>query len=273
MTADNYALLKNLIDKTLDDTYKNKVLEYFNQGKLTEKEKNDLFEYLKIIDNIVLAERGVHKNKVEFVGDTTQAGWKIHLAVEPKNYQYVFRWLVLNGPYDFKHLHGGETEAGKDFTIYNGSWDDMFAFAQVIQEKISGRLKIFDQRVYSDCMRVLPNIGARFQLPLAIASDTGLAFKGKQYKFFMYGWNGVSFLHADMMTLLEYYKVSLVKLYRQKIIDDHCRKILFVRAYNELVKMYGTYFFGAKRSNMLTAMFDKFEQECGSELPMPAMTR
>lgn len=265
MSKANFDLLQVMICKTLDDTHRKDVLDYFKKGKITEKEKDELIEYLKMINGIVLAQIEVHKNKVEFTGDPSTSGWKIHLAVNPENYQYVFRWLFLNGPYDYKHLHGGEADSGKDFTIYIGSWDDLFSFAGIIETELGDRLKDFDQKLNTDDLRVYQHVGARFQLSDKLQSDYDY-----RKKFDKYGFSGLSFLYCDIMTLLEQHgfeKNDIMAFSRE--LWGLYKELLAIRGYKELGKMFGDYFLGAKRPNLLSKFIDDLEKRYGSELPKP----
>lgn len=265
MSKANFDLLQVMIRKTLDDTHKKDVLDYFKKGKISEKERDELLEYLKLINGIVLARIGVHKNKVEFTGDPITSGWKIHLAVNPENYQYVFRWLFLNGPYDYKHLHGGEADSGKDFTIYIGSWDDLFSFAGIIETELGDRLKDFDQKLNTDDLRVYQHVGARFQLSDKLQSDYDY-----RKKFDKYGFSGPSFLYCDIMTLLEQhgFEKNNILAFSQHLWGLY-KEVLAIRGYKELGKMFGDYFLGAKRPNFLTRFFNDLEKKHGSELPKP----
>ena len=268
MTKDNFELLRTMIRKTLDNTHRKDVLDYFKKGKITEKERDELLDYLKMIDGIFVIEKGVKKNKLEFKGYGEQSGWKIHLYVDPKNYQYVFRWLFLNGPYDFKHLYGGEHSDGSDFTIYIGNWDDMFDFAGVLEKEIGNRLMRFDPTVNKTDMCIYPHVAARFQVSSKIQSPS---YTSSSKKFYMYGWSGASFLWDDINELCEVHGFSKgnVSEFVYSKLWAWYKKILAIRAYKELGKIFGDYFLGKRRPNLLTETFDKLEKKYGSELPKP----
>jgi len=271
MSKENFELLRAKIRKTLDNTHEKDVLDYFKKGKITEQEKDALLDYLKMIDGIVVvAKNGVKKNKSEFKGYGEQSGWKIHLYVDPKNYQYVFRWLFLNGPYDFKHLDGGVHSEGTDFTIYIGGWDDLFDFAGILEKEIGDRLMKFDPEVNDHDICVYPHIAARFQLSNKIEKRDYVP--GSPCKFHMYGWSGASFLWDDINALCELHggtKGGMIHFAVTQKLWGWYKEVLAVRAYKELGRMFGDYFLGKRRPNLLTETFDKLERKYGSELPRP----
>lgn len=68
-------------------------------------------------------------------------GWKIHLAVSPKNQKFVLEWLKdnKNCTFPFKQgEHGGQT--GKDFTIYIGDWNSLKYYTQTIESNLRNLL-------------------------------------------------------------------------------------------------------------------------------------
>ena len=96
-------------------------------------------------------------------------GWKIHIPVDPDNYDDVTKFLDEytdnKTKYVYKHLSGGTHEQGKDYTIYIGNRREMERVAQDIEDRI-GDL-IIDAPDGADVFKTDEQIGklhARFDI-------------------------------------------------------------------------------------------------------------
>lgn len=68
-----------------------------------------------------------------------KGGWKLHLAVDPKNYAAVDGWLAKNHKGGYKLLTGGDP-GESDFTVYVGSKEAAAKMATKMKAKIGGML-------------------------------------------------------------------------------------------------------------------------------------
>ena len=157
-------------------------------------------------------------------------GWKIHLSVDPKNYQEVDRYLYDKAPGTFKLLKGGEPEDGKDFTIYLGSRDEMEKFAIQLDNELGHVLQIPPKNagVYWGNTVVVGNVRARFEVT-AYNRQAGLT--GKNAKYNQYGPSGRSWLDKDFRQhVQEFSAINRIK--------DPAEKAIAVEKYNTLVKQW-----------------------------------
>lgn len=145
-------------------------------------------------------------------------GWKIHLAVNPLNYQKVFEWLVKNCRYSCKFL-SADINAGKDFTIYVGSWKDTKAFAELITFEIGPILEHSKSDAAVTDLEITPKTCARFVPP---KSDKNMSQNG------LYG---IPFLKDD--ATLQVFSPEAFDL------DSTINK-----AYEYLARIYKVYFTG-----------------------------
>ena len=83
---------------------------------------------------------GRHVKSPESENYIDYGGWKIHISVDPRNYEAVDTWLDRNHPGQYKLLHGGE-RGESDFTIYVGNKDDMNILVRKMSREINHLLE------------------------------------------------------------------------------------------------------------------------------------
>ncbi len=111
------------------------------------------------------------------------AGWKIHLTVNPDNQRRVYDWLLENCPYSCKYK-SADKDAGKDFTIYIGSYDETEVFGVRLTKELGNLLLNTGSDAAVTDLGITQKIGARFQPP-------------KIEEFGENGYHGMPLLFAD----------------------------------------------------------------------------
>jgi len=91
-----------------------------------------------------------------------EGGWKLHLTVDPSNYEAVDRWLYTKHRGQYKLLSGGDHADGKDFTIYIGSRTDADTMSKQMTAEI-GHLLQPSTADWSDLL-LTDKIAARFDI-------------------------------------------------------------------------------------------------------------
>jgi len=164
-------------------------------------------------------------------------GWKLHLAVDPKNpvrqqqaYKVIDKWLHENHTGQYKLLTGGDAGMS-DFTVYVGSGKRARDFAMRIERELSDWL-VNSTNLPTD-LAVTPKVCMRFDVKGA---------KGLKGKYYLYGKNGIPFDHPagearlSLNIQLRHMNPEGVRLHKMWV-NREIRRI-----HNELSGIYGEYY-------------------------------
>ncbi len=153
--------------------------------------------------------------KWEFVNNSPDEGYKIHLNVKPENVIAVSQFLKSHD-YMHKYLSGGEVEDGKVFTVYTGSKTQT---ERIVREISDGVGNFLEAPLARGELPFAPNIVGRFV--------------GTRQYFHQYGYDGITLLEFDAGQVL--YKTTD---------KDEFIKQAVARAKTRLTEIYGDYYGG-----------------------------
>ena len=138
----NYMSFEDISEES--KKYLVRYLQYLNSVGRSKDSESDILSYLLKSSSFKLRAKGL---------------WKIHLFVpDPKNQDYVKKWLISNSQYNFKIMPDHEE---KTFTIYIGSFKDMIEHAKTLERSLSNYLGPSIQ-VWSDAF-ITKHVAARFE--------------------------------------------------------------------------------------------------------------
>ncbi|MBS3174511.1 hypothetical protein J4440_01390 [Candidatus Woesearchaeota archaeon] len=152
------------------------------------------------------------------------AGWKIHLAVDEVNQTRVYHWLLDHSPYSCKYKSADE-DAGKDFTIYIGGYDETEKFVIRLEREIGNLLKPSEKDAKITDLGLTENVCARFQPP-------------KNGLFGSNGYHGIPLLFSD---------ASKAIWDKENLNIENALKL----SYQQLSQIYGKYFTGSKNQVLM----------------------
>ena len=147
-------------------------------------------------------------------------GWKIHLKVREESHEIVFRYLLGTCPYSCKYKSADE-DAGKDFTIYVGSFDETEKYAEELTKNLEALLERTERDAAISDLNINDKVSARFQPP------------GNNSLFVNTGFLGIPLLRVDLDSA-QYDKPKFDEI---KAIE---------RAYGKLNELLGNYFTGSR---------------------------
>ena len=184
----------------------------------------------------------------ELQGDYKEkGGWKLHLRVDPSNYEVVHGWLwriTENTDVGYKHRNVGDLVGDKDFTIYVGSKKA----AEELASRISSELRTFllepGQETLRTDLKLAPKVWSRFD----VRKKNRVRLRLGQY-----GGSGIPYLRADW-----HRKDRLQNAYgRTRSADQEAGDLKQLRAeepafskraFDHLKTEYGEYFTGGART-------------------------